>query len=165
MNKFKVAVLAVALAFAGTANAGFYCKLQDNWCSNGGGDVVKKECSVTTGNTYANEHVLEYHWPEAWPNMDKFEYTKFDVVCFADAGFLYTVIPQFTGVKAVPSLSNGPTQGPGQGAKVGVIYRGDDARFLIDNIRNVPKAQAPNNQYGPVSDDIHFGEFVTNVKP
>lgn len=137
-NLVAAVVASVFVLAASAAQAGFYCRVTSSECQNSDDFKNKPVCSVRTGTSYANEHTLEWHWQDTFPNTDPFHYETKNVLCFADGYVLYNLLPQLTGFPHVAPLQNGTTQGPGSGAKVGVIYRGDDARFLIDNLRSVP---------------------------
>lgn len=152
MKKLLSAVAVAGALAAGSANAGFYCKLEGY---NSG--------LANTGASSATSKTLEWHWGQAFPDTTPFDYRNKDVVCFVDGGILYEVVPLIGGLKKVLTLSSGLTQGPGSGPQVGVAYRGDDARFLIDNLRSVPYTSggAPNSG----NPGIRLADFIANIQP
>lgn len=149
----KALALALALAFAGTANAGLYCKLEG----------YSSGLPAGTGISFANSKALEWHWGQAFPSTASFDYVGKDVVCFVDGGMLYNVVSQIGGIPHVRSLEDGTTQGTGSGPQVGVIYRGDIARFLIDNLKSQPyeKQGSPNSG----NSGVKLADFAASVKP
>lgn len=162
----KKSILAVALmfGFVSAANAGFYCKLNEgqSFCAQAE-HKAEQQCNANTGTSRANQFVLEWHWGDQFPDTTPFKYESKDVVCFIDAGLLYTVMDQvWGGVTRIPSLEYGLTQKYGSGPKVGVIHRGDEARFLIDNLRSVPYTNYGEMNVNPGN---YLSDFVNKFNP
>lgn len=118
----KRTILAIATAlFVGSASAGLWCK---------------------------NDEGQTYHWQRDWPrpvesanfkmpSLPIFS-TKGDVVCFLDGQLYRDVANNAIGIRGVPvqaaipqDLVNHPLYG---NQTAGTVYRGDMARWLIDNL-------------------------------
>lgn len=161
MKKLLTAVAVTGLLGVGTANAGFYCSVTNAAC-DAPNKAPNPQCQKYEGSNYANEKHLEWHFGMTFPDTTPFKYESQDVVCFVDGGILYNVMPNIAGFPKIPSLSSGPTQGPGSGPKSGVVYRGDNARWLIDNLRSYPlDMQGIPNVATPVTRDA----FFNTIKP
>lgn len=155
MKKLISAVaVAALLGVAGTANAGFYCSVSNAECKVAAvGKVELPNCQARTGSNYANSKFLEWHWGLEFPDTTPFNYEQSDVVCFVD-NYMYTnVVAQIQGFPKVPVLMNQKS--------VGLVYRGDDARFLIDNLRSIPYGtdNGPANAATPVQRTDFFRSF------
>ena len=123
----KLVALAVAMAFAGSASAALYCK---------------------------NEKLQELRWQAGWPTPilkngkdEKKVPVEFDlradrkVICFVNGPLLTNILPLIQGLPQVPGIVTAPGNGDG------LIFRGDLARFLIDNLPAVTGAPSTMDDY------------------
>jgi len=123
----KLVALAAAMAFAGSASAALYCK---------------------------NDKGQELRWQAGWPTpvlknakdpnkipVDFDLRNERDVICFVNGPLLTNLLPQVQGLPHIPGIVTAPGNGDG------LMYRGDFARFLIDNLPALTGAPATMDDY------------------
>lgn len=155
MKKLAVAV-SLLFGVVGAANAGFYCSVTNAAC-DAPAKAPNPQCQAVQGTNYANDKHLEWHFGLPFPDTTPFKYESQDVVCFVDGGLLRDALPNIGGLTKMPSLSPGAV-----GGGPGLVYRGDEARWLIDNLRNYPgTVGGQSNVATPITRDV----FFSTIKP
>lgn len=123
----KLVALAVAMAFAGSASAAMYCKNEK------GHQLVWKVGMLTPILKNGRD-----------PNKVPVDFdlrAERDVMCFVNGPLLTTFLPSIQGIPQISGIVSAPGNGDG------LIFRGDMARFLIDNLPALSGAPATMEDY------------------
>lgn len=137
MNRILMAAL--VSTFAVSANAAL-------WCKNDDGETYKWRMSDPRPVESANFKTS--------PEHPVFK-TSGNVVCFLNGQLYRDVASNVLGIRGFPVLASIPfdlVEGVNLGAdSAGVVYRGDDARWLIDNLPSAYGQYATKSYYDSIN--------------
>jgi hypothetical protein len=141
MIQYKKLVIAGVLAcFAGAANAAL-------WCKNSDGEQFKWSIGDPRPVDSAN-FKTSIGWPPVFNHKN-----DTDVVCFVNGKLYLDLRDNVTGIRGFPvqgAIPN-PYPGTGDGKGPGTVYRGDAARWLIDNLPTSYGQYADWNYYNSIN--------------